>query len=189
MKQNHPILNPASQEMIAWKKLHLSKAAKLKELYKIQDERSRKTIESMENKGIKIECRKGCNHCCHYRVLITEQEAALISEYSGAKQKKPKRARDIFSTPDPCPFLKKGACSIYPVRPLSCRGFFVFRPTKDYPACPDIDVFAYANSPLAGIQPDLEVSIGLVSLAGDIDINDIKKPFADIRDFFDTNKK
>lgn len=191
MNQDHPIWKQISPEMIAWKELPLSKTAKLKVLYKIQDKRASIAIESIESKGIKIECKKGCNHCCHYQVLITKQEASLISEYTGVKPKIPKRARDLFSNPDPCPFLKKGICSIYPVRPLACRGYFVFRPTPDHIACPDVDVFEYGHALVAGIQPDTEASVGLAWLTGDLELDDIrnvKKPFADIRDFFDHKK-
>lgn len=182
MKQNYPTWIPRSPKMAEWKDTRFSKSAKLKALYKIQEEISRKGIES---NGIKVECKKGCNHCCHYRALITEQEALLIEEYSGVKKKNPKRARDLFVKPDPCPFLKNGGCSIYPVRPLACRGFFVFKPAPHYTACSDIDVHEYATVQLAMLQPDPEVSIGLLWLTGNIESSDMDRSFADIRDYFD----
>jgi len=37
---------------------------------------------------------------------------------------------DYFSQQIPCPFLEDGACSIHPIRPLSCREFLVTSPPK-----------------------------------------------------------
>ena len=90
-------------------------------------------------------CRRGCAHCCHISVQITEIEASLISKHSG----KPvstnpadgvrlleglaseeggewlmRAQQDSVSahTGVACPFLGPGNdCTVYEVRPLACR--------------------------------------------------------------------
>lgn len=81
-------------------------------------------------------CRRGCSHCCHIPVAISDVEARLIGQASG---RAPVRvtgaptAEEVMEgatlpgTPRgddysaPCPFLAAGRCSIYAVRPLACR--------------------------------------------------------------------
>ena len=100
-----------------------------------------------------IACQKGCATCCTQNVIITAVEGELIHrfirerkkrEWFAAKlQKKAKTRRPEFTTngfaanclegndvePDtygsgePCPFLEQNCCSIYEVRPFSCRCF------------------------------------------------------------------
>jgi Fe-S-cluster containining protein len=89
-----------------------------------------------------VACRAGCDHCCYQRVGVTPPEALAIFDHlsqtlsdeelqaitahvaarhaatqglSGAER---------FSPDHPCPFLDTGSgrCTIYEVRPLSCRG-------------------------------------------------------------------
>jgi hypothetical protein len=76
-------------------------------------------------------CRGGCSACCNQAVAVSENEARVIAEQSGA----------VLHTPDhwpsnqraaaepyigvPCTFLKEdGKCSIYAARPISCRVHF-----------------------------------------------------------------
>src|SRR5690606_34224108 len=60
-------------------------------------------------------CKKGCNHCCHYEIAITDLEVEYIR--SKVKVKKLK----FINAGKECPFLKNGICSIYEVRPFICR--------------------------------------------------------------------
>lgn len=60
-------------------------------------------------------CAKGCNHCCHYEIAITDLEVDYIK--SKVKTKKLK----FSPLGQSCPFLKKGICSIYEHRPFICR--------------------------------------------------------------------
>jgi len=66
-----------------------------------------------------IPCKKGCVHCCHIPVSISELEVEFITKLTNTK-----RAKSNLRVTDndrPCPFLKKGACSIYKARPFVCR--------------------------------------------------------------------
>lgn len=87
-----------------------------------------------------VACRSGCAHCCYQSVGVTPPEALRIfaylkatlseTEWENLKRLLSERGaetRDLssnerFSPEHPCPFLQNAACSIYPVRPLSCRG-------------------------------------------------------------------
>jgi Fe-S-cluster containining protein len=100
--------------------------------------------------GSKIQCRKGCNDCCHHLFQITELEAAYISR--AVKELPPEdrarlkaRAREYLNDraallakadvpeawgrlPPPgtrlaCPALEDGACRIYSHRPLICQKY------------------------------------------------------------------
>lgn len=65
-----------------------------------------------------VPCKKGCTHCCRIPVSISELEAEYIAKFT-----KNKRTKAILpaETNSPCPFLQKGACSIYTARPFVCR--------------------------------------------------------------------
>ena len=87
-----------------------------------------------------VACKDGCDHCCYQSVGVTPPEALAIaahlrrslteSELAGVAlhiSSCHERTRDLaaeerFSPEFPCPFLQAGSCSIYEVRPLSCRG-------------------------------------------------------------------
>lgn len=76
--------------------------------------------------GEDVACRRGCNHCCHIAVGLTNTEAAVIAERIGVKPEAvPHRIRyDDFpyGYAKPCTFLDAaGECSIYADRPTTCR--------------------------------------------------------------------
>lgn len=91
--------------------------------------RLKKTADKINAAAIpRSACRSGCSHCCNISVVISQVEADAISAVTGIK---PKKIRGIpaleirnkwFGTP--CPFLKKGRCSVYDVRPMACRLMF-----------------------------------------------------------------
>jgi Fe-S-cluster containining protein len=87
-----------------------------------------------------VACEAGCDHCCYQAVGVTPPEALAIFEHVKrtrsadeladlARRVSEFRARtsgltsaERFSPEFPCVFLESRRCSIYEVRPLSCRG-------------------------------------------------------------------
>lgn len=87
-----------------------------------------------------VACGAGCDHCCYQSVGVTPPEALAIVDH--VRKTRPGPALDAlaahvaalyratrglssaerFSPDHPCVFLEGGRCSIYEVRPLSCRG-------------------------------------------------------------------
>jgi Fe-S-cluster containining protein len=98
-------------------------------------------------------CKKGCSICCTQNVVATAVEGELIHrfirehdkvEWFAAKLQLKAATRrpalttnsfaasclqgddvepDSYGSSKPCPFLEEGCCSIYEVRPFSCRCF------------------------------------------------------------------
>jgi Fe-S-cluster containining protein len=87
-----------------------------------------------------VACKAGCDHCCYQGVGVTPPEALAIAEHLrrtrspealeritthlGQRREKTRglSSTERFSPDHPCPFLESARCSIYEVRPLSCRG-------------------------------------------------------------------
>jgi len=89
-----------------------------------------------------VACRAGCDHCCYQVVGVTPPEALAIFDHLTRTRSEAElaelRARvaalyekgrgkssaERFSPEHPCAFLDvpRGRCTIYEVRPLSCRG-------------------------------------------------------------------
>src|SRR5512145_49495 len=85
-------------------------------------------------------CKAGCGWCCHQQVGVTAPEALRIAAHMATlppAQAEPMAARvrataqatagmdteQRAASKQPCPFLgADGACTIYAVRPLRCRG-------------------------------------------------------------------
>ena len=88
----------------------------------------------------RIACQPGCDHCCHQSVGVTPPEALAIFAHlvetrspeqlealhqkvsAAAKRTRGLTSRERLSPDLPCPLLEDRQCSIYEVRPLSCRG-------------------------------------------------------------------
>ncbi len=88
-----------------------------------------------------IACAQGCFFCCHLRVVTTIPEVLWIaanfrSRYEAAAVRSLLERVDVYfdavagrsvaerrSCRLPCPLLIDGLCSVYEVRPLSCRGW------------------------------------------------------------------
>lgn len=100
-----------------------------------------------------IDCGKGCAACCTLRVTATAPEVFMISKFiegtahryaqagldlCAALQAADARTRGLdepqrVALRQRCPFMANGACTIYPVRPLACRG----HASHDRRACAD----------------------------------------------------
>lgn len=79
-----------------------------------------------------VSCGAGCDHCCHMACTISIHEAKIIGARIGVDPKPVKIELTAHTRSDmvdkytgvPCPFLKEKKCSIYDIRPLSCRTYF-----------------------------------------------------------------
>lgn len=88
-----------------------------------------------------IACGPGCSFCCMNQVQVTPPEALLIGHHLAATRPpteieallarvaailaltagKTRREVAVMRRELPCPLLREGLCSVYPVRPLACR--------------------------------------------------------------------
>lgn len=95
---------------------------------------------SERTNNLKIQCRKNCSYCCYQLVSISLAEACNIICHIGesritemlpilkedAKQLAEPSMTVHSAASRPCHFLKDNLCSIYPVRPFSCRSHVSF---------------------------------------------------------------
>ncbi|MHB8579037.1 MAG: YkgJ family cysteine cluster protein [Ignavibacteriaceae bacterium] len=85
-----------------------------------------------QRKQSKIACHKGCSNCCKKTMVpISHLELRGISWYTSEVldfeiQEKIKVNISNSQNTTVCPFLVDDVCSIYAVRPLACRSFYVF---------------------------------------------------------------
>ena len=82
-----------------------------------------------------LACRSGCSYCCAQPVVVTAIEvfalAALIRDREGAAAPVAAAAekvqgRSLQGSWPRCPLLDDNKCSVYALRPLSCRGYVSF---------------------------------------------------------------
>lgn len=89
----------------------------------------------------RLACQQGCDFCCYPPVSASVPEVANIVAYISSQLSTEQQQRLTFrvgqvyqqvhpmsgaqreATSVACPYLENGRCSIYPVRPLACRGF------------------------------------------------------------------
>jgi Fe-S-cluster containining protein len=136
----------------------------------LHEQFTRKWLENYQASGKVIYCRDGCAGCCHLTVHATYPEAVAVANTLTGQQSKNlaeyiarlkvllPQLTDLRSylkihrqSLGPCPFLdERGACSIYPIRPLSCRALLSTRPaawcTVDFSELSHWDKQAYENS-------------------------------------------
>lgn len=109
------------------------------ELYKQLDLLSDSFITNCEQENLRVDCKMGCSWCCYQAVFALTHEMLLIVNYirknfdqkrineilAKAKKKsaltKELSKEELLRFKHPCPLLKNGVCTIYPVRPLACR--------------------------------------------------------------------
>ena len=125
-----------------------------------------------------IDCRAGCSHCCHIRVLVTVVEAILLGDYIRAtfsalvKEDVTSRVCDAEAVTRAltdeehghagirCPLLKDDCCSVYEARPMECRGYVSMdvkscrRGAKDFAAW-DVPVYSPRYSIFKNLQAGL----------------------------------
>ncbi len=90
-------------------------------------------VKSMETRGFRLACAKGCAACCvtHRSIPVYPLELVGITWYATEKLADPVRAglkKQLLDHQkgDPCAFLVDNACAIHPLRPMACRQFNVF---------------------------------------------------------------
>ncbi len=72
-----------------------------------------------------LKCHPGCEECCHARISLFAVEVAAINQAlkdRGMTVKPVRKGKGKLT----CPFLLRGRCAIYQVRPVICR-------TQGYP--------------------------------------------------------
>jgi Fe-S-cluster containining protein len=97
-------------------------------MYEVMDQFDRDIPDKVRRE---ISCKKGCSFCCHINVDVTEVEVKLIQKY--AEERKMEINYEAAADPNrsACPFLSvNGKCSVYKVRPLACRKYFVISDPK-----------------------------------------------------------
>ena len=106
----------------------------LLDAYYIVDKGIDEAIKMELRQGRKLACGKGCSYCCktHQTIPVYPMELVGLSWYVTEKIHGPERQiiktqLNNYKENDPCPFLVAGACSVHPMRPVSCRQFNVFR--------------------------------------------------------------
>lgn len=131
-----------------------------------------------------VACARGCAHCCHVAVSLTDVEAKSIGEQIGIEPKDvtgvAPRDPASFSKIAPCPFLEKDECSIYEYRPLECRAHFNLD-RDSYWCRPENAEGALIPKP---VIPQLGAARDLVSMG-----KSAPPIFGDIRDFFPRGRR
>lgn len=111
----------------------------LNEMYAAIDNLINSVYALAQQQGHKIDCKLGCEWCCHQPVFamnyeldflknylqeyFDEETLAIISENAQKKQDKLKGLKDdeLLNAKQPCPLLGEGACMAYEARPVACR--------------------------------------------------------------------
>lgn len=94
---------------------------------------------SMAITATQVDCQRGCDYCCYYKVALTAGELLLIGQHLqrhfpearlrevvAAARKNAETTRSMTTAQQlasniKCPLLLDGACSAYEVRPGMCR--------------------------------------------------------------------
>ena len=122
-----------------------------------------------------VHCAKGCGYCCHTRVTATPIELFMLARgirerwndandplkqrfLAVESQARPLRQDQWVASRIPCAFLAEGSCSIYEVRPLTCRTYA----SLSLPTC--IDWFNHA--PVTVPHPEINQRMRVFILAG-----------------------
>jgi Fe-S-cluster containining protein len=83
-----------------------------------------------QRRGVRVGCHAGCTACCQSDLRLRPIEVEGIAWYASTRLDEStwQRVKAQLARPDGgvCPFLLDGQCSVRPVRPITCRTFFVF---------------------------------------------------------------
>lgn len=142
-----------------------------------------------------LACQSGCDYCCYPPVSAAVPEVANIVAYVLSQlpeeeqqrlidrvgqvytQVNPMTGQERASTNVACPYLNQGKCSIYPVRPLSCRGFN----SGSKEACQTVYEQARTDLPIPAFLPLLASAQGLKEgLLSGLKQAGLKNPLVDL---------
>jgi Fe-S-cluster containining protein len=119
--------------------------------------------------SVHLDCRDECSFCCYLRVEATAAEVFNIADHIRATFSKSEQAglmlrlashseriRTLTSAEHstqniPCPLLSDGRCSVYSVRPFSCRQFH----SQDVAVCQNSYEHPDDSESASGIHPQL----------------------------------
>jgi Fe-S-cluster containining protein len=109
------------------------------EMYASIDSLIETLTEFAEKQHHRIDCKKGCEWCCHQPVFALDYELKYLNDFisrnfseeiqneikkrSGNKNNKLSMLKeiDLLNAKYPCPLLENGACIAYHARPMACR--------------------------------------------------------------------
>lgn len=126
MKGSRRLFFPEEEGRLPW-------LPRLLESYAILDEGVEEVIRREAERGRPVVCSEGCSNCCRALSDIPVYPHEMVGIYwfsnektSGALRQTLKGRLLSHEKGGPCPFLIEGSCSVYPMRPASCRQFYVF---------------------------------------------------------------
>lgn len=111
----------------------------ISEMYELIDNFNDSLSEFAKKHNQQIDCKKGCEWCCHQPVFALDYEMDFLIDFiknnfdkvaqkvivARAKIKNNKLSflneTDLLNSKYPCPLLQNGACIAYKARPMACR--------------------------------------------------------------------
>jgi Fe-S-cluster containining protein len=109
------------------------------EMYASIDSLIETLTEFAQKQHHRIDCKKGCEWCCHQPVFALDYELKYLNDFisrnfseeiqneikkrAGNKNNKLSMLKeiDLLNAKYPCPLLENGACIAYSARPMACR--------------------------------------------------------------------
>jgi Fe-S-cluster containining protein len=111
----------------------------IQEMYTAIDDLIETLTTLAQQQGQAIDCKVGCEWCCHQPVFALDYELDYLQNYidkyfdeetkaeiqTKAKRKQLKLAKlsddELLNAKSPCPLLNEAACMAYEARPMACR--------------------------------------------------------------------
>ena len=109
------------------------------EMYAAIDNLIEGLSEFAEKQNQRIDCKKGCEWCCHQPVFALDYELEYLNDFishnfseeiqTGIKKRAENKngklsmlsETELLNSKYPCPLLQNGTCMAYHARPMSCR--------------------------------------------------------------------